>query len=53
MPQNTPYPACSVDKLMNIHRIECAEPPLCSPVDFLSSFDPSQAQGLFSGCERT
>jgi hypothetical protein len=37
-----------VDKLLNIHRIECAELPSWSTADFLSSFDPVQTQGLFN-----
>jgi hypothetical protein len=37
-----------VDKLLNIHRIECAELPSRSTSDFLSSFDPIQTQGLFN-----
>jgi hypothetical protein len=37
-----------VDKLLNIHRIECAELPSSSTADFLSSFDPVQTQGLFN-----
>ncbi len=36
-----------VDKLLNIHRIECAELPSWSTANFLSSFDPVQTQGLF------
>jgi hypothetical protein len=42
-----------VDKLLNIHRIECAELPRCSTTDFLSSFGPGYAQGLFNGLKRT
>jgi hypothetical protein len=37
-----------VDKLLNIHRIECAELPTWPATDFLSSFDPVQTQGLFN-----
>ena len=50
----TPHtPPGSVDKPMNIHRIECAELPRCTHADFLSSFAPVQKQGLFSELKRT
>jgi hypothetical protein len=52
-PENTRYLPRFVDKLLNIHRIECAELRRCSPTDFLSSFGPGSAQGLFSGLKRT
>jgi len=42
-----------VDKLLNIHRIECAELVPEAVADFLSSFDPIQNQGLFDGLRRT
>jgi hypothetical protein len=35
-----------VDKLLDIHRIECAELPCSTRTIFLSSFDPVQTQGL-------
>jgi len=41
-------PVCHpfVDKLLNIHRIECAELPRNATANFFSSFGPSQNQGL-------
>jgi hypothetical protein len=48
-PSSTVKPAAGdpfVDKLLNIHRIECAELPLTATPIFLSSFDPVQKQGL-------
>jgi hypothetical protein len=43
----------SVDKPMNIHRIECAELPRYTHADFLSNFAPVQKQGLFNALKRT
>ncbi|MFL6633261.1 MAG: hypothetical protein ACJ8HJ_13210 [Massilia sp.] len=42
-----------VDKLLNIHRIECAKLPRDATADFLSSFGPVQKQGLCKRFERT
>jgi hypothetical protein len=42
-----------VDKLLNIHRIECAEVPRNATTNFLSSFDPLQKQGLFDRFRRS
>jgi hypothetical protein len=36
----------SVDKPLNIHRIECAKPPNLNTADLLSSFNPLQKQAL-------
>jgi hypothetical protein len=51
--QNQSFPARFVDKLLNIHRIECAKLAPGATADFLSSFDPIQKQGLFSGLRHT
>jgi hypothetical protein len=51
--QKQRFPARFVDKLLNIHRIKCAELAPDATADFLSSFDPIQNQGLFSGLRRT
>jgi hypothetical protein len=48
-PISTPF----VDKLLNIHRIECAELPNKATANFLSSFCPVQKQGLFKRFQRT
>jgi hypothetical protein len=37
-----------VDKLLNIHRIECAKVANNATTNFLSSFGPSLKQGLFN-----
>jgi hypothetical protein len=50
---STPPQALSVDKPMNIHRIECAKPRGLATDVFLSSFGPRQTQALFSSLERT
>jgi hypothetical protein len=42
----------SVDKPLNIHRIECAEPPNLNTADLLSSFTPVQKQALSRCFER-
>jgi hypothetical protein len=42
-----------VDKLLNIHRIECAELLRNATAKFFSSFDPLQKQGLFDRFQRT
>jgi hypothetical protein len=42
-----------VDKLLNIHRIECVELPRKSISNFFSSFGPRQKQGLFDRFRRT
>jgi hypothetical protein len=49
----TPISAPFVDKLLNIHRIECAELPNNATANFLSSFGPVQKQGLFKRFRRT
>jgi len=51
--QKPPDSARFVDKLLNIHRSECAELTPDTAADFLSSFDPIQNQGLFNGLRRT
>jgi hypothetical protein len=43
----------SVDKPMNIHRIECAKPRDLDTAGFLSSFRPRQTQALFSCFKHT
>ncbi|WP_371763043.1 hypothetical protein, partial [Massilia sp.] len=48
-----PVPGPFVDKLLNIHRIECAELPRKSISNFFSSFGPRQKQGLFDRFRRT
>jgi hypothetical protein len=45
-------PPASVDKPMNIHRIECAKPRDLATSVFLSSFGPRQTQALFSSLKR-
>jgi hypothetical protein len=42
----------SVDKPLNIHRIECVEPPDLNTADLLSSFTPLQKQALSRCFER-
>jgi hypothetical protein len=42
-----------VDKLLNIHRIECAELPRNATANFFSSFGPPQKQGLFDRFRHT
>jgi hypothetical protein len=49
---STPLQARSVDKPMNIHRIECAKPRDLATAAFLSSFGPRQTQALFSSLKR-
>ena len=45
-------PSSSVDKPMNIHRIECAKPRDLATAVLLSSFRPRQKQALSSSFER-
>jgi hypothetical protein len=42
-----------VDKLLDIHRIECAKLPCSTTANYLSSFDPVQTQGLFNRSQST